>query len=127
VLSTGAEWVSTPAPVRGALVRSRPMLGAECVVLAGASTCHLVALPTAPRVDTAAAVRRSGVTEAAAAAEEEEEDEDEEDEELSKLKIPPGPWQGARARKAELAPGGAAVSFLGDAKSLLGDAKRLAG
>lgn len=33
--------------------------------------------------------------------------EEEEDEELNKLKIPPGPWLGARARKADLlAPGG---------------------
>ena len=39
---------------------------------------------------------------------------EEEDEELNKLKIPPGPWQGARARKADLAPGAEGPSHVGE-------------
>lgn len=59
VLSTDAQWVAASQTVRGALVQSRPMLGSEAVVLAGASTCHLVALPAAPPHADAAALARS--------------------------------------------------------------------
>ena len=61
VLSTDAEWVTASHTVRGALVQSRPMLGSEAVVLAGASTCHLVALPAAaPHADATALARSRG-------------------------------------------------------------------